>query len=251
MSNLSNCYVTKISCSGQHATTACMCITARWSSLTLPPILSWESSWSSHRQATGQVGRPASIKLSLILCRTDRKELAPNTWRAVIPNLLSGEPEMWWSFPFTCSWLYMSFLLFHFICVYSSQFQFYFVLFSHDSKVHGANMGPTWDRQGPSGSHVGHVNLAIWVRLFALSEQTLEKWRCRGISYDILKNITRLLKTCSNRLIPTYFMSNFVFSILFAVGLAFTGAWAFVGINDHQSISRISLKQLVGELQYV
>ena len=33
---------------------------------------------------------------------------------------------------------------------------------SPDSKVHGANMGSTWGRQDPGGSHVGHVNLAIW-----------------------------------------------------------------------------------------
>ena len=32
-----------------------------------------------------------------------------------------------------------------------------------DSKVHGANTGPTWGRQDPSGPHVGHVNLAIWL----------------------------------------------------------------------------------------
>ena len=31
-----------------------------------------------------------------------------------------------------------------------------------DSKVHVANMGPTWGRQDPGGPHVGHVNLAIW-----------------------------------------------------------------------------------------
>ena len=31
-----------------------------------------------------------------------------------------------------------------------------------DSKVHGANMGPTWGRQDPSGSHVGPMNFAIW-----------------------------------------------------------------------------------------
>ena len=30
-----------------------------------------------------------------------------------------------------------------------------------DSKVHGANMGPTWGWQNPGGPHVGHVNLAI------------------------------------------------------------------------------------------
>ena len=30
-----------------------------------------------------------------------------------------------------------------------------------DSKVHGVNMGPIWDRQDPGGHHVGHRNLAI------------------------------------------------------------------------------------------
>ena len=32
-----------------------------------------------------------------------------------------------------------------------------------DSKVHGANMGPIWGRQGPGGPHVGPMNLAIWI----------------------------------------------------------------------------------------
>ena len=31
-----------------------------------------------------------------------------------------------------------------------------------DSRVHGANMGPTWGRQDPGGPHGDHVNLAIW-----------------------------------------------------------------------------------------
>ena len=31
-----------------------------------------------------------------------------------------------------------------------------------DSKVHGANMGPIWGRQGPGGPHVGPMNFAIW-----------------------------------------------------------------------------------------
>ena len=34
-----------------------------------------------------------------------------------------------------------------------------------DSKVHGANMGPTWGRQDPGGPHVDHMNFAIWVAL--------------------------------------------------------------------------------------
>ena len=31
-----------------------------------------------------------------------------------------------------------------------------------DSKVHVANMGPSWCRQDPGGPHVGPTNLAIW-----------------------------------------------------------------------------------------
>ena len=31
-----------------------------------------------------------------------------------------------------------------------------------DSKFHGANMGPSWGRQGPGGPHVGPMDLAMW-----------------------------------------------------------------------------------------
>ena len=31
-----------------------------------------------------------------------------------------------------------------------------------DSKVHGANMGPSWGRQDPGGPHAGPMNFAIW-----------------------------------------------------------------------------------------
>ena len=34
-----------------------------------------------------------------------------------------------------------------------------------ESKVHWANMGPIWGRQGPGGPHVGPMNFAIWVGL--------------------------------------------------------------------------------------
>ena len=35
----------------------------------------------------------------------------------------------------------------------------------HDSKVHGAYMGPIWGRQDPGGPHVGPINFTIWVTL--------------------------------------------------------------------------------------
>ena len=34
------------------------------------------------------------------------------------------------------------------------------------SKVHGANVGPTWGRQDQGGPHVGHMSFAIWVATF-------------------------------------------------------------------------------------
>ena len=33
---------------------------------------------------------------------------------------------------------------------------------SPDSKVHGANMGPTWGWKDPGGFHVGPINFALW-----------------------------------------------------------------------------------------
>ena len=45
-----------------------------------------------------------------------------------------------------------------------------------DSKVHVANMGPTWVLSAPDGPHVGHMNLAI--------RDTL------GLQQDILDSIT-------------------------------------------------------------
>ena len=32
-----------------------------------------------------------------------------------------------------------------------------------DSKVHGDNIGPIWDRKDPGWPHVGPMNFAIWV----------------------------------------------------------------------------------------
>ena len=36
--------------------------------------------------------------------------------------------------------------------------------YSPDSKVHGANMGPTWVLSAPDGPHVGLMNLAIRIK---------------------------------------------------------------------------------------
>ena len=50
-----------------------------------------------------------------------------------------------------------------------------------DSKVHGANMGPTGDLSVPSGPHVRPMNLAIRVYTGpeACIKDTTAIWRCR------------------------------------------------------------------------
>ena len=50
-----------------------------------------------------------------------------------------------------------------------------------DSKVHGANMGPTWVLSVPDGPHVGPMNLAIWV--------------CQPVPYTAVKSaMSRVLR---------------------------------------------------------
>ena len=45
-----------------------------------------------------------------------------------------------------------------------------------DSKIHGANMGPTWVLSAPDGPHVGPMNLALRV--------TSEYQRLNGTAVD-------------------------------------------------------------------
>ena len=59
-----------------------------------------------------------------------------------------------------------------------------------DSKVHGANMGPIWGRQGPGGPHVGPMNPAIWVLCAICTWEimsTFYKWLCSQL-YEFTTN---------------------------------------------------------------
>ena len=51
------------------------------------------------------------------------------------------------------------------------------VLANPDSKIHRGNMGPTWGRQDPGGTHVGPMNFAIWevfpIKLLKVLENVL------------------------------------------------------------------------------
>ena len=63
-----------------------------------------------------------------------------------------------------------------------------------DSKVHGANMGPTWGRQDPGRPHVGHANLAIWE---ALPLPPLGIRITMSLSPWLLDGLTHILRPCS------------------------------------------------------
>ena len=55
---------------------------------------------------------------------------------------------------------YVTFIVhYHVFMTWRNRFAFYY---NPDSKIHGANMRPTWVLPAPDGPHVGPMNLAIW-----------------------------------------------------------------------------------------
>ena len=61
-----------------------------------------------------------------------------------------------------------------------------------DSKVHGANMGPTWVLTAPDGPHVGPMNLAIRVVIcnFVAVISTMCIRCCRQGRHETVRMIT-------------------------------------------------------------
>ena len=73
-----------------------------------------------------------------------------------------------------------------------------------DSKVHGANMGPTWGWQDPGGPHVGHMNLVIWDNLYPTgSDIYIESWENQAKGHVALMAITG-----ANQLVPTHLVKS-------------------------------------------
>ena len=50
-----------------------------------------------------------------------------------------------------------------------------------DSKVRGANMGPTWVLSAPDGPHVGPMNLLLGLILPLLAETLFPVWHANPI----------------------------------------------------------------------
>ena len=50
-----------------------------------------------------------------------------------------------------------------------------------DNNIHGANMGPVWDRQGPGGPHVGPMNFAIWAGICDTADLTYPCLTAQGL----------------------------------------------------------------------
>ena len=65
-----------------------------------------------------------------------------------------------------------------------------------ESKVHGANMGPTWVLSAPDGSHVGPMNLAIRAAM------PLTKKILVSLIYDSKRGHDTLLQLFSSKVSP-------------------------------------------------
>ena len=75
-----------------------------------------------------------------------------------------------------------------------------------ESKVHGANMGPTWGRQDPGGPHVGHMNLAIWEHYFLLTDHVWREYighrfSKHGVSNQVMRSFRVFCVLSSNKLL--------------------------------------------------
>ena len=68
-------------------------------------------------------------------------------------------------------------------CIGTQTLDLYRVLVNlPDSKVHGANMGPTWVLSTPGGSHAGPMNLVIWAGIhIPLTCQTPHVVQCPSV----------------------------------------------------------------------
>ena len=79
----------------------------------------------------------------------------------------------------------------------------------HDSKIHGANMGPISGRQDPGRPHVGPNNFVIWAALVGIA--ALIRMACfEQISYLTISRFWLLLNICMASLSRTtiYFWSR-------------------------------------------
>ena len=94
-----------------------------------------------------------------------------------------------------------------------------------DSKVHEANMGPTWVLSAPDGPHVGHMNLAIRVmvgEVWQLSKDDVklpadQHGICTQLWLDGLDNMNKFKHHCYGMIIICYNLGTNLFT--FAPGL--------------------------------
>ena len=64
-------------------------------------------------------------------------------------------------------------------------------LITPDSKVHDANMGPTWDLSAPDGPHVGPMNLAIRDVLLSKHNRSCRLWTHHNSMVDLTSTVIR------------------------------------------------------------
>ena len=90
---------------------------------------------------------------------------------------------VWWCFFFQC-------IIFLYYVIMLNLPKYYLkervtLVMLPDSKVHGANMGPTWVLLAPGGPHVGPMNLAIWA-IYHLKWHWANHW----VSVDVLSALS-------------------------------------------------------------
>ena len=89
-----------------------------------------------------------------------------------------------------------------------------------DSKVQGANMGPTWALSAPDGPHVGPINLAsrVWSSRSHLFEYA-ERWHFSDFYYFIFLGDISSHGWMDNENYKVYYTCTALFEIFLAIFL--------------------------------
>ena len=85
--------------------------------------------------------------------------------------MLSWRWPLWWTFVSSCHGI-------KYIRLLNIQTKVRSIVYFPVSKVHGANMGPTWVLSAPEGPHVGPMNFAIRVLSLMICHVTSEYITC-------------------------------------------------------------------------
>ena len=153
----------------------------RWTRASLVPKHYLNQCWLIVNWSPGNKFSEISIRILLFLFQKMYLKMSSAKMAAILPKGRWVKTETTMSVstdhsPVNPLWYYVPEICMDsvWVCLVLNVYAYSVVHISHhhDSKVHGANMGPIWGRQDPGGPHVGPMNFAIWACTYMSATDT-------------------------------------------------------------------------------